>query len=159
MTRKAGAQGNNWQGREEYHIGAHVAGYNTNNVGIAYVGTYTADDIDLYQILASTNLMGWLRDHYGIAPSSATIKGHRDYAATECPGSTLYARIPYLITVVQTGRVCGTLLSGVGSARAGLLALAVVFAPVGIAIAWRRRRVRAAARDGRSNRSPGPPTA
>ena len=39
---------------------------------------------------------------YGLRPGSRTIKGHRDFNATACPGQNLYDMLPDVIAGVQT---------------------------------------------------------
>ena len=88
---------------------AHVSGYNSANLGVALLGTFTdrsptpAAQSSLEDVLAT-----WAQRH-GIAPTGSgtyvnpvngttwtgpNIPGHRDFAATECPGGSLYALLP-----------------------------------------------------------------
>ena len=89
--------------------GAHVGGYNSANLGVAALGTLTERGPTApAQSALEDVLSDWSRRH-GIAPtgsgtytnpvSGATwtgpnIPGHRDFAATECPGGALYALLP-----------------------------------------------------------------
>jgi hypothetical protein len=96
--------------------GAHVGNYNSGNVGIALMGCYEATSacsgnttpptaaVDgLEGLLASLSSRHGLNPqgkvHY-VNPSSGavkdvpTISGHRDWAATACPGGNLYAQLP-----------------------------------------------------------------
>jgi N-acetylmuramoyl-L-alanine amidase len=49
-------------------------------------------------------LVAYIAQQYGIAPSM--IRGHRDFNATECPGTVLYGRLPELRDAV--GAAIGT---------------------------------------------------
>jgi hypothetical protein len=83
--------------------GAHVAGYNAGNVGIALIGDFTSTlpTAPAYRtlVLLLAGLAAWqgidplARVNY-VNPISAVtadvpaIAGHRDWAATQCPGNT-----------------------------------------------------------------------
>jgi hypothetical protein len=89
--------------------GAHAQGYNSGTVGIALLGTLTSQDATPAARSALERLLAWESDHHGINPQGASlytnpvsgtqatfpnIAGHRDVAATECPGGTFYATLP-----------------------------------------------------------------
>ncbi|HUR14064.1 MAG TPA: N-acetylmuramoyl-L-alanine amidase [Mycobacteriales bacterium] len=98
--------------------GAHAAGYNSGNAGVALMGCYDATSactgsttaptaaVDgLEQLLASLSTRHALdpqgTTHYvnpvsGVTKDVATISGHRDWEATACPGGTLYAQLPQI---------------------------------------------------------------
>jgi hypothetical protein len=97
---------------------AHVGGYNSGNVGIALLGTLTSVDprpgarTSLQQVLTE------LSTRHGIDPRGSTlyvnpvngstktvanIPGHRDWAATECPGGNLYALLPSIREMIGGG--------------------------------------------------------
>lgn len=88
--------------------GAHVGGWNTGNLGVSMLGTFTGG---LPTTAARDALVAHLADvtaRHGIDPlgtvtltsSSSmtrtvpTIIGHRDLGATACPGDALYAHLP-----------------------------------------------------------------
>lgn len=88
---------------------AHVQGYNSGTVGIALLGTLTNQDATPAARSALEQLLAWEADHHGIDPLGSSlytnpvsgtqatfpnIAGHRDLAATECPGGTFYATLP-----------------------------------------------------------------
>lgn len=102
--------------------GAHVQGYNSGTVGIALLGTLTNQDATAAARDALAHLLAWEADQHGIDPlgsslytnpvsgvqkTFANISGHRDLAATECPGGTFYATFPQLRQQVET-LVAGT---------------------------------------------------
>ena len=89
--------------------GAHVGDYNAGNVGVALLGTLTskgptaAAHRSLVRVLAvlseasDLNLRG--TTHYvnpisGDTATVPTIAGHRDWAATDCPGDRFYPTLP-----------------------------------------------------------------
>lgn len=97
--------------------GAHVAGWNSGNLGVALLGCYDPPSstcsgdttappaaVDgLERLLAELSARHGLdprgRTRYvnpvnGSTKDVATISGHRDWEATACPGSTLYAALP-----------------------------------------------------------------
>ena len=87
--------------------GAHVGGWNTGNLGIALLGTFTSG-------LPTSAARDALVDHLGavtarhdfdpkgtvtLTSGSTTrtvprILGHRDLGSTECPGATFHAHLP-----------------------------------------------------------------
>jgi hypothetical protein len=89
--------------------GAHAQGYNSGTVGIALLGTLTNQDATPAARSALERLLAWEADEHGIDPQGSSlytnpvsgtqakfpnIAGHRDVAATECPGGTFYATLP-----------------------------------------------------------------
>jgi hypothetical protein len=90
---------------------AHVQGYNSGTVGIALLGTLTNQDATPAARSALEHLIAWIDDAHGIDPqgnalytnpvsgTQATfpnIAGHRDLAATECPGGVFYGTLPMI---------------------------------------------------------------
>jgi hypothetical protein len=90
---------------------AHVGGYNSGNVGIAVMGDYTTATITPAAKDALESMLAWEADHDGLDPQASStytnpvngvqafepnISGHRDWAATECPGDTIYAELPQI---------------------------------------------------------------
>jgi hypothetical protein len=88
---------------------AHAQGYNSGTVGIALLGTLTNQDATPAARSALEGLLAWEADEHGIDPQGSAlytnpvngtqatfpnIAGHRDVAATECPGGALYATLP-----------------------------------------------------------------
>lgn len=91
--------------------GAHTGGWNSGTVGVALLGTLTTHDATPAAREALERLLAWEAGRNGIDPSAATpfvnpvsgasvttpnIAGHRDYAATACPGDAFYATLPAL---------------------------------------------------------------
>jgi hypothetical protein len=96
---------------------AHAQGYNSGTVGIALLGTLTSQDATPAARGALERLLAWESDHHGIDPQGAArytnpvngtqatfpnIAGHRDVAATECPGGAFYATLPGIRSDVAT---------------------------------------------------------
>jgi len=90
-------------------LGAHVGGHNTGNIGITVVGDYSdgADpddwgrDFTAGQQAVLEDLIAWLCWKYNIEPTEDNIKGHRDWAATECPGDKIYRKLPEIRANVE----------------------------------------------------------
>ncbi len=92
-----------YEGRPLDLLGAHVAGHNTGNVGISFVGCFhTSGCMDWSpssppeeMIDAAATMVGRLSDLYGIPIDASRVKGHRDHsgATTTCPGDNLHARL------------------------------------------------------------------
>ncbi|SHN46476.1 peptidoglycan recognition protein family protein [Cryptosporangium aurantiacum] len=102
-----GALGPN--GRPQMNNAAHVGGFNAGNVGVVLLGDFTsrqptaAARQSLVGVLAAIVALGGL-DPLGttnyVNPISGstrtvpTIPGHRDWAATLCPGDLFYPELP-----------------------------------------------------------------
>ncbi|MFF2960315.1 N-acetylmuramoyl-L-alanine amidase [Streptomyces sp. NPDC057963] len=94
-------------------LGAHTLGFNTNSMGIAVLGTFTASDPPAAAVNAVAKLTAWKLGLFGADPSGKVtlvsgggnkfkkgtkarlnvISGHRDGFATECPGARLYKKL------------------------------------------------------------------
>lgn len=84
-------EGRIFEGRPLGALGAHALHNNVGNVGVVFLGTYHEPDLDRptpAQLAALVRVGRWLRSVYGVEPS--TLKGHRDYKKTDCPGDILY---------------------------------------------------------------------
>ncbi|MCL4424638.1 MAG: N-acetylmuramoyl-L-alanine amidase [Firmicutes bacterium] len=75
-------------------LGAHVAGHNTGNIGVAVLGNYDQEDLSPGQQQVLEELLAWLSYKYDIPIHQ--IKGHRDLNVTDCPGDHIYDRLPAL---------------------------------------------------------------
>ena len=111
---------------------AHIGGYNSGNTGIALLGTLTSVDAKPAARGALEQLLRELVSRHNIDPHGASlyvnpvnsttknvanISGHRDWAATECPGGALYAQLPALRNAVAgsppTADTTAPVISGV----------------------------------------------
>ncbi len=89
--------GNIIEGRPEGMLGAHTLDDNEGNVGIVLLGNYhppVNNRPTVPQLAAVAALGRYLVARYGISPD--TLKGHRDYKVTDCPGDRAYATLPAL---------------------------------------------------------------
>lgn len=109
--------------------GAHVAGYNSGNLGIALMGCFeptsacSGDTTPPAGAKAGLeSLLATLSTRHGLDPEGTvhfvnpvsgaikdvpTISGHRDWEATACPGGRLYADLPSIRAGVAS-RMSGT---------------------------------------------------
>lgn len=88
------ASGHVFEGRPEGVIGAHTQYNNTGNVGVALLGTHHPPKNDAVTPLEENAVAAvgrYLVAKYGIDPNS--LKGHRDYKETDCPGDVAYAKL------------------------------------------------------------------
>lgn len=90
------------RGRPRDTVGAHCYGENWHSIGVNIVGNFETNEPTAAQIDAAERLVAVLCRLYGLRPSGATIKGHRDFNATACPGENLYAMLPDVIAGVQS---------------------------------------------------------
>ena len=89
----------------------HAAGYNSGNLGIALLGTFidqptaAAARDSLTLLLAALSAVHdfdpqadvtFVNPVNGVTRNVPMISGHRDWLATECPGTTLYGELPAL---------------------------------------------------------------
>ena len=84
-------------GRPALAIGAHAEGANHDSVGVALCGNFCEDVPTNAQLESCAMLLALLSASFGFEPDAEHIAGHRDLAATACPGDALYAEIPELI--------------------------------------------------------------
>lgn len=102
-------------------VGAHVRDYNTGTLGVALLGTLTKRDATPAARAALERLLAWKAERHGIDPLGSglysnpvngyqkiapNITGHRDWAATLCPGDQFYATLPALRKAVAA-RIAG----------------------------------------------------
>ena len=85
-------EGNIYEGRPLEFVGDTATEYDpTGHALITVMGNYNIQEINQAQLAAVVDLASWICHEYSIPPQ--LIRGHRDYAATSCPGVNLY---PYL---------------------------------------------------------------
>lgn len=78
-------------GRPLDDVGAHTFHYNMDSIGICLHGNFNDEYPTEYQLSSLNGLVALLCQMYALKPNISTIKGHRDYNATACPGDNLYA--------------------------------------------------------------------
>ncbi|MEU3619937.1 N-acetylmuramoyl-L-alanine amidase [Streptomyces sp. NPDC006872] len=89
----------------------HASGYNSGNLGIALLGNSNEQPPTAAARQSLTRLLAALSAYHNFDPEAAVtfvnpvngvrkdvqmISGHRDWLATECPGTTLYGDLPAL---------------------------------------------------------------
>lgn len=103
--------GNLYQGRPFYRndtafadgpplaLGAHVGGSNTGNIGLCVLGCYhPPEGPNCEQTLPAAaqdslvHAFAFFSERYGVP--TASLRGHRDFASTACPGDNNYALLP-----------------------------------------------------------------
>lgn len=77
-------EGKIYWGRGMDYIGAHCKGYNEISIGICAIGNMQKDNMPSAQKESIIKLIKEIREYY---PSITDIVGHRDMAATDCPGA------------------------------------------------------------------------
>lgn len=100
-------------GSDRVVTGAHTAGWNSGNVGVALLGDFTdagaGAEPSTFAVESLEDVLAELARRHSKDPLATvtytnpvsgekktvpTIGGHRDYVATECPGGRLYAMLP-----------------------------------------------------------------
>ncbi|MDX9955847.1 MAG: N-acetylmuramoyl-L-alanine amidase [Anaerolineae bacterium] len=88
-------------------IAGHTYGYNVGSVGIGNLGDYSTVAPTAPMLESNAALAAWYGERNFIHPRESSffvdlvtpnITGHRDYAATTCPGGGFYAQLPALRT-------------------------------------------------------------
>lgn len=98
---------------ERLVTGAHTGGYNSGNMGVALLGTFTTTngaEPAAAAVDALQNLLAEFATRHGLDPKAVVkyvnpasptatrtvdmISGHRDWVATDCPGGRLYEDLP-----------------------------------------------------------------
>jgi hypothetical protein len=104
-------------GRPQMVVGGHVVGYNAGNIGVCLLGTFSARQPtaaareSLVRVLSWTSRLARLdarstvtyrNPDTGATRTVAAISGHRNWAATECPGDAFYPKLAALREDVAT---------------------------------------------------------
>jgi hypothetical protein len=95
-------EGKIYEGRPLQFVGDTATEYDpTGHALITVMGNYEVQEVNQAQLNAIVDLAAWLCYEYSIPPE--LIKGHRDYAATACPGASLYLYLTngYIVSAVQ----------------------------------------------------------
>ncbi len=86
------ANGNVYEGRPVTAVGDTGTNYDpTGHFLVCAEGDFNSQAIPAAQISAVADVLAWGAGHFGVDPS--TIRGHRDWAATSCPGDNFYPSI------------------------------------------------------------------
>ena len=80
------------RGRPENKIGSHCQGHNTGSLGIHLSGDYETGSSNppQAQLDATVNLIAHLCKKYKLEANRTTVRGHREFCDTACPGKHLY---------------------------------------------------------------------
>ncbi|XP_029427105.1 peptidoglycan recognition protein 1 [Rhinatrema bivittatum] len=84
-----GGDGSIFEGRGWSSVGAHAPNYNSNSIGISFIGSFTSSAPTTAAQNAVKSLISCAVSR-GTVRSAYTLKGHRNVTATDCPGNTLY---------------------------------------------------------------------
>lgn len=108
-------------------VGAHDIGFNTNTVGISYIGNYMTAKPSRAALDSIARIVAWKFGMYGVDPTGKVtltsgspkgqdgnlvdkgqavtlprVFGHRDTNATACPGDNLYKKLSLIATLAKT---------------------------------------------------------
>ncbi len=99
-------------GLDQAIVGAHAQGFNSETAGVANVGDYTGVAASPEALAATATYIRWKLGVHG-QPLSGPVSvrgrtldrviGHRDVGSTACPGDTLYAQLPEVRALVESG--------------------------------------------------------
>ncbi|OCT66138.1 peptidoglycan recognition protein 1 [Xenopus laevis] len=84
-----GEDGQIYEGRGWQTVGAHAKNYNSNSIGISFMGTFTNRVPNSVAQQAAKNLINCAVAK-NVINTDYTLKGHRDVSSTECPGTSFY---------------------------------------------------------------------
>jgi N-acetylmuramoyl-L-alanine amidase-like protein len=86
------ARGNVYEGRDVGTPGESFTDYEpTGHFLVVLDGHFDRQPVPSAQMDALVDVLAWGATSFGVSP--ATIAGHRDYAATSCPGASLYPAV------------------------------------------------------------------
>ncbi|MCZ0987362.1 FG-GAP-like repeat-containing protein [Streptomyces diastatochromogenes] len=108
-------------------VGAHDIGFNTNTVGISYIGNYMSAQPSRAALDSIARIVAWKFGMYGVDPTGKVtltsgsdagvdgnkvakgtsitlprVFGHRDTNATACPGDNLYKKLSLIAALAKT---------------------------------------------------------
>lgn len=83
-----------FEGRGWLTVGAHIAGYNTTHIGVCVIGRDLPDRKDVSEA-ARRSVRVLLDEATRRKGSPLFVVGHRDRAATTCPGDELYTWLKF----------------------------------------------------------------
>jgi hypothetical protein len=75
-------------------VGAHTLGHNRRSAAIALIGDFSAEEPSPAALAGLAAAIAHKLGPLGLSADAATIRGHGELAATECPGAALSARLP-----------------------------------------------------------------
>lgn len=82
-------RGNVYQGRPTWAVGDSGTPYDpTGHLLVLCIGDFESQRLPAAQLDATVNVLAWAAARFDV--SARTIRGHRDHAATKCPGEDLY---------------------------------------------------------------------
>ncbi len=86
------ANGNVYEGRPVTAVGDTGTNYDpTGHFLVCAEGDFDRQSIPAAQVAAVADVLAWGATQFGVDPS--TIRGHRDWASTSCPGDGFYPLI------------------------------------------------------------------
>ena len=84
--------GNVYQCRPIWAVGDTATSYDpTGHLLVLCIGDFDTQALPAAQLSATIDVLAWASARFGVPPR--TISGHRDHAATSCPGDALYGYI------------------------------------------------------------------
>lgn len=85
-------EGNVFEGRPIEAVGDTATSYDpTGHFLPCLLGDYDRQEPTAAQLVSLVGLLTWASEAYSVLPES--LGGHRDYAATACPGASVYRLI------------------------------------------------------------------
>ncbi|MEA2460226.1 MAG: hypothetical protein QOH90_403 [Actinomycetota bacterium] len=84
--------GNVYKGRHMWAVGDTRTSYDpTGHLLVMCEGNMSEQDVSIRQMRGLVEVLTWATRHFDVP--LRRIRGHRDFAATDCPGANLYRRI------------------------------------------------------------------
>lgn len=87
-----GGDGRIYEGRGWNMEGAHTKHYNKLTIGVAVMGNFEYD-VPSFRIINTLKNFAKCAEGMGYLKNDYTLRGHRDFAKTACPGANLYYEI------------------------------------------------------------------
>lgn len=89
-----------YEGRPMWAVPAAQLGHNSGTIPVCVVGNFQIEGVKVRTLVRLEAIARNLVREHGIT----TVKGHRDFMSTDCPGDHLYPYVKHLQAVVDAAR-------------------------------------------------------
>lgn len=83
--------------------GAHVRGQNRGNIGVGFIGDFTAEPPTTEQVESAVRLTRWIHTAFDIPLTRDAIRGHHEWPgqSTGCPGELMNGDVDRIAQIVE----------------------------------------------------------
>ena len=111
-----------YEGTPVAHQGAHLAGKNAGNLGVALVGNFQTETPSHAQFNATAHLVRYLSKRFDIGLNRQQVQGANEQVSTQSPGIHMISQLDRLVSVATSAsKTCDTPApGGAGEGTGGL---------------------------------------